>query len=201
MFTLLRRRRGPGVRPASVRKRERCRPGLESLEDRCLLTTGFVQTNLVSDIPGLARVTDPHLVNPWGLAVNPAPNGFMWVNDNGTGLSTLYDNQGNINSLVVTIPGPSSDPKATSAPTGIAFNGDNKHYCVTANGKTGSAAFLFATEDGTIAGWSPGVDLTHAILEDDNSDAGAVYKGLALGTDAAGDALVYAANFSGGRID
>jgi uncharacterized protein (TIGR03118 family) len=178
-----------------------CRPTLEGLEDRCLLATGFVQTNLVSDIPGLAAHTDSHLVNSWGLAVNPNPTtGFMWVADNGTGVSTLYDGMGNMNTLVVTVPPPASDPTATSAPTGVVFNGDSAHYMVTANGKTGSAAFLFATEDGTISGWSPTVDLTHAILGADNSGSDAVYKGLALGTSSQG-AMIYAANFRSGRID
>src|SRR5262249_24550681 len=115
--------------------------------------------------------------------------------------STLYDGNGNINSLVVTVPPPFSDPAATSSPTGIVFNADANHYMVSAGGKTGSAAFLFATEDGTISGWSPAVDRTHAILGADNSDNGAVYKGLAIGSDAKGDALIYAANFNSGHID
>jgi uncharacterized protein (TIGR03118 family) len=203
MRTWFRRLSKNGLRTTPAPKRRGCRPALEALEQRCLMASGFIQANLTSDIPGLARVTDPNLVNAWGLAVNPATNGFMWVNDNGTGLSTLYDNQGNINSLVVSVPGPSSDPGATSSPTGIVFNPDRSHYMVTENGKTGSAAFLFATEDGTISGWSPGVDLTHAVLGADNSDQGegAVYKGLALGTTAAGGAMIYAANFRTGHID
>src|ERR1041384_8256806 len=49
----------------------------------------YQQTNLVSDVSGLAPITDPHLVNPWGLA-RSATNPW-WVADNGTGLSTLYD--------------------------------------------------------------------------------------------------------------
>ena len=29
----------------------------------------FLQTNLVSDLPGLAKITDPDLVNPWGISL------------------------------------------------------------------------------------------------------------------------------------
>jgi hypothetical protein len=32
----------------------------------------FIQTNLVSDIPGLAAVTDANLVNPWGVSFGAA---------------------------------------------------------------------------------------------------------------------------------
>src|ERR1051325_11035903 len=63
----------------------------------------YQQTNLVSDIPGLAAHTDPNLVNPWGLARNST--GPWWVSDNGTGVSTLYDGGGSPLPLVVTIPG------------------------------------------------------------------------------------------------
>src|SRR6266481_3507682 len=78
----------------------------------------YVQTNLVSDVPGRAAVTDPNLVNAWGIdfsAGSPA-----WVADNGTGLSTLYTGTGSIVPLVVTIPSGSDNP---SAPTGLVFNG------------------------------------------------------------------------------
>jgi uncharacterized protein (TIGR03118 family) len=164
------------------------------------LAGAYLQTNLTSDLPGVAGHMDANLVNPWGLAVNPAPNGFMWVADNGTGLSTLYDGNGVANSLVVTIPPPASMPTATAAPTGIVFNGSSD-FMVTSGGKTGTAAFLFATEDGTISAWAPAVDLTHAILEVDNSAAGAVYKGLALGSNATNGSLLFAANFNAGTVD
>jgi uncharacterized protein (TIGR03118 family) len=175
----------------------RYRPRVESIEDRLLLSTVIVQTNLVSDVPNLARVTDPNLVNPWGIT--PNPSGPFWISDNGTGLSTLYDGEGQINPLVVTIPPPAGAPGA-AAPTGIVHNGSSD-FVVQENGVSGASAFIFATEDGTISGWSPGVDLTNAILAVDNSASGAVYKGLALGTDSAGDNLLYAANFHDGTID
>src|SRR5580698_9393029 len=80
----------------------------------------YTETDLVSDQAGVAAVTDPNLVNPWGLSVSPT--GPWWVSDNGSGLSTLYNGQGAVQSLVVTIPNSpgETDP---SAPTGTVFNG------------------------------------------------------------------------------
>src|SRR5262249_33235615 len=82
----------------------RFRPGLEALEDRRLLAGNVLQTNLVSDLPGVAANLDPHLVNPWGIS--ESPTGPFWISDNGTGVSTLYNTAGTPQSLVVNIPGP-----------------------------------------------------------------------------------------------
>jgi uncharacterized protein (TIGR03118 family) len=182
-------------------QRTRWRPVLEGLEIRQLLAGDFVQTNLVSDIPGLAQVTDPNLQNPWGIAASATSD--FWISDNASGVSTLYDGQGQPASLVVTIPPPMSLPADTlGTPTGTVFN-STSDFVVSANGNSGPALFLFATEDGVIAGWNPNVDPTHAILAVDNPDPvnGAVYKGLTSGTDAAGDNLLYAANFRAGTVD
>ncbi len=157
---------------------------------------------LVADIPPAPHI-DTHLVNPWGVAFNP--QGFVWVSDNGTGFATLYDGLGNpapaANPLIVQIP---AAPGSTEhgKPTGIVFNGGGG-FAVTSNGKTGNSAFIFATEDGLIAGWAPSVDMTHAIQAypkagDPPSDA--VYKGLAIATSAVGN-TIYAADFVGGKID
>src|SRR5262245_9140809 len=126
--------------------------------------------NLVSDVPGRAEHTDPNLVNAWGVAFNQF--GFVWVADNGTGVSSMYDGNGVPQSLVVSIPG--------GKPTGIVFNGSTTDFIVRQGTLSGAAAFLFATENGTIAAWAPAVDRTHAITVVDNSAAGAIYKGLAL---------------------
>jgi uncharacterized protein (TIGR03118 family) len=176
---------------------------LESLEERLALSNVFLQTNLVSDISGLALNTDSSLKNPWGLAASPT--GPWWVADNNAGVSTLYNGAGVKQTLAgassVLIPPPAgSDSTTLAAPTGLVFNGDGG-FTVAEDGKTGSAAFIFATEDGTIAGWSFGVDPSHAILEVDNSASGAVYKGLAMGTDRDGRHLLYATNFHDGTID
>src|SRR6266480_5140062 len=89
----------------------------------------YVQTNLVSDIPGLAATTDPNLVNAWGIAFSPTSP--VWINDNGTGLATLYTGSGSIVPLVVSIP-PPPGAQGPSAPTGMVFNG-NGGFTVTEN--------------------------------------------------------------------
>jgi uncharacterized protein (TIGR03118 family) len=161
--------------------------------------TGFYQqTNLVSDLPNIAQFQDPNLLNPWGLSHSPTSP--WWVSDNGAGVSTLYNGDGTARSLVVTIPPPAgSPPGTTSAPTGNVFNGTSG-FVVTEGGKSGPSFFIFATEDGTIAGWNPTVDMTHAVLAVDNSASGAIYKGLAIGSNGSG-AFIYATNFHAGTID
>jgi uncharacterized protein (TIGR03118 family) len=150
----------------------------------------YQQTNLVSDLAGTAKFTDPHLVNPWGLSASPRSP--WWVSDNGTGLSTLYAGTGAIQSLVVTIPAlpGSTDP---AAPTGTVFNGVATDFLV---GPGQPAHFLFATEEGTIAGWNSG---TSAVLKVNRSGS-AVYKGLSLAMHN-GAQLLYAANFQAGAVD
>lgn len=167
----------------------------------------YQQTNLVSDISGVAPIKDPNLVNPWGLS--RPPSGPWWVADNGTGVSTLYNGSGKrfpIGSpLVVKIPPPKGSPRGTTAaPTGNVFNPFNSTDTgafVVSNGTTSAPSiFIFDTEDGTISGWNPNVDPTHAILAVDNSASGAVYKGLAIASNGS-DEFLYAANFHAGTID
>lgn len=159
----------------------------------------YHQKNLVSDLPGVAKLQDPNLVNAWGLA--HSPTGPWQVSDNGTGLSTRYMSNGKGVPPVVTIPPPSSTPGATAAPTGTVFN-PTSAFVVTKGSVSGPSQFLFATEDGTISGWNPAVDATHAILAVDNANltSGPVYKGLALGHTSAGTFL-FAADFRLGTVD
>jgi uncharacterized protein (TIGR03118 family) len=175
-------------------------------------TRAYAQTNLVSDIPGLAAHTDPNLRNSWGTSTGPGLP--IWVSDNASGVTTLYDGQGNPqpgsgdNQLVVTIPAPpSAGPGAVGAPDGTVFNPTAGGFVVSKNGVSATARFLFATEDGTIAGWSPSVDPTRAVLAVDRStatdpagDVGALYKGLALVNTATGRFL-YATSFRFGTVD
>ncbi len=130
--------------------------------------------------------TDPDLVNGWGITASSTSP--WWVSDNGTMKSTLYNGAGVKLGLVVTIPG---------HPTGTVFNG-SADFQVKVDDTTGFRAsrFLFATDDGRIAGWN-GVG-TAAIQAAETPDA--VYLGLAIGNNGAGNHL-YAANFSGARID
>ena len=150
----------------------------------------YTQTNLVSDTPGLAKVTDPNLINPWGISFFPGST--FWIADNNSGVSTLYDAQGNIQTLTVRIPAPNG-VAGISAPTGNVANGTTG-FQITSGGSTGPSLFIFDTEDGTIAGWNG--NGTNAALAVDNSmgGAGAVYKGLALLTNGSNSFLL-AANF------
>ncbi len=150
----------------------------------------YLQTNLVSDVAGMAATTDPNLVNPWGLARSATSP--WWVADNGTGLSTLYNgNTGAPLSLVVTIPSPAG-VTGPAAPTGTVFNGTATDFLV---GPNQPAHFLFATEEGTISGWNSG---TSAVLE--ANPPGAVFKGLTLAQRNGANRL-YAADFGNGTVD
>ena len=163
----------------------------------------YRQHNLVSDGSVRADHTDANLVNAWGLQFNPT--GFWWVNDNGTGLSTLYDASGNANALVVSVP-PAAGEDPPSAPTGIVFNG-GAGFVVTDGTNSGPARFIFSTEDGTIAAWSPAVPppapSTHAftVVPASTEEATrAIYKGLAIGNNGNGD-FIYATDFHNAKID
>ncbi len=136
--------------------------------------TQYAQANLVSNVAGVAPVTDPNLVNAWGLS--RATNGAWWVSDNGTGLSTLYNGvTGAISPLVVKVPSGDLNLSPTGTPTGTIFNG-TKDFAVA---PSKPAIFLFATEDGTISGWNPGVLPTTAIVEV-NEHSASVFKGMTM---------------------
>jgi len=160
----------------------------------------YKRTDLVSD------ATDSDLVNAWGLTRSGGSP--FWVSDEGTGKSTLYNGAGQKLGLVVAIP-PAPNGVAQGTPTGTVFNitiGNPMPSFsvskVTASGTTsGTAVFLFDTLDGTISGWAPGVDFTHALIAVDRSKDGAVYTGLAITSDASGDFLYAADNGPNSRID
>ena len=156
----------------------------------------YHQTNLVSDLPGLAQLTDPGLVNPWGLAFSSTSP--AWVADNGTDSATLY--RGFVNGspivkvpLVVSIPG--------GAPTGQVFN-PTSGFVVRSGDSSGPALFIFDSEAGLVTGWNPGVPpppfSTQAQVGASVPDA--IYKGLAIASTPAGTFL-YAADFHHARID
>ena len=156
---------------------------------------GYVATSLVSDIEGAARRTDENLVNPWGIAVGST--GTIWVANNGTGTSTLYDFHGIPQSLIVNIPASASNDEGAN-PTGIVFN-DGPAFIVSNGTASGPAVFIFASEDGSISGWSPSVDATNAIIAVDDGAEGSVYKGAALGESSSGRRL-FVTNFSEAKV-
>jgi uncharacterized protein (TIGR03118 family) len=143
------------------------------------------QVNLVSDQSGVAKTTDPNLVNAWGLAFAPA--GRAWVASNGKGLVQIYDSTNKV-VLSVTIPPPHGATE--TSPTGQVFNATRAFR---------GDRFIIVTEDGTVTGWQPSTP-SHAFLRVDNSRSGAVYKGVALGT-LNGKSRLFATDFHNNKID
>jgi uncharacterized protein (TIGR03118 family) len=199
-----------GARTAApAARRSSRRPGLESLEDRSLMSAGFLQTNLVSDQPNQTSFTNPpdsNLINPWGLAYSPT--GVFWVADNHSGSATLYNSSGTAIPLVVNIPPASGSAAGTlGSPTGTVFNYSGSGFDVMVNGTPMPSSFLWATLDGTIAGWAGGPNGsgsnagTIASHPKTATFSGAVYTGLALDTDGIGRNLLYAADSAHDTID
>src|SRR5258706_13224597 len=88
----------------------------------------YTQTNLVSSTSGIAPVTDPQLINPWGLSRGSGSP--WWISDNATGFSTLYDGAGIKQSLIVTIPpaDPTNKNTPTGSPTGTISNASQPDF-------------------------------------------------------------------------
>ncbi len=196
MNTLLRNLR-KAFRSRQVRRR-RFAPTLDGLDPRCLLDAGigYVQTNLVSNVKGLARTTDRNLQNPWGVSQNT--EGQFRVADNATGESTEYSAAGSKIGKPITIPTP---PGVTppSAPNGNVFN-TTSGFVISHDGKSAPATVIFSSENGTIVGFNPAVDPKKGILEANLSKSGAVFKTLTAGS-VNGANYVYASDFHNGRVD
>jgi len=173
--------------------------------------SAFVQVNLVSNLPGVAPLTDADLVNAWGLAASPgtdqAPGSPLWVSDNGSDKATLYNNG---TAATVSKVGLTVDVTG-AAPTGQVFNTDtnpNDFVVTDASGHSGRALFIFDTENGTIDGWSPGVGVASGATPPSkvtevarDNGANAVYKGLAIAQASDGHTYLYATNFRSGRVE
>jgi uncharacterized protein (TIGR03118 family) len=160
-------------------------------------TQQYKQTNLVSNQLDVATNQDTDLVNAWGMSRSSGSP--WWLSDNGTGLSTLYDGSGNKQGLVVTIPTGDPTLSPTGTPTGTIYNGSSVDFLLAA-GKP--AVFLFATEDGTISGWNPGVNATNAVIEV-NEMSKSVFKGMAVAQvnyGATSTTYLYVADFRKGHI-
>src|SRR5437660_1511545 len=102
-------------KPVGKRTSRSCSLTLETLEDRCLLSATVLQTNLVSDLPGVAAFQDPNLVNPWGIS--ESSTGPFWISDNNAGVATVHGSAGTPLSLVVSMPSPGDLTGASGTPT------------------------------------------------------------------------------------
>jgi uncharacterized protein (TIGR03118 family) len=151
---------------------------------------GYVETKLVADTAGFgAAALDTNLKNPWGLAFGPTA--VLWVSNNHSGTSTLYDTTGATRPLVVAVP--TSGSASGGAPTGIVYN-PTSDFVVPGGTK---ALFILAGEDGVISAWNGG---SNATLVADRSANGAEYKGLALAANG-GANFLFATNFRHNAID
>ncbi|HEV8335001.1 MAG TPA: TIGR03118 family protein [Candidatus Polarisedimenticolia bacterium] len=157
----------------------------------------YLPTDLVSDQPGVAPILDTHLVNGWGIAVPPS-SGAFWVSSEGAGLSVLYSGDVGPNPLAkapleVSIPG--------GHPTGVVFNTivGVSDFVIASGSSAAPATFIFASLAGEVTGWSPAVSQTSAQLAFQATD-GAIYTGIALGNNGAGNFL-YLADFHNRKID
>jgi len=153
--------------------------------------SNYTQSNLVSDIPFPGSRIDPNLINAWGIAVTPT--GRFWISANHTGLSTIYDPDGNQVINPVTIPTVGNVPGGS--PTGVVFNPTS--FFKTPGGNAGR--FIFVGEDGIVSAWEPTLGSTAVVVSDQSSDE-SVYKGLELAQNG-DDYFLYAANFKQNRID
>jgi uncharacterized protein (TIGR03118 family) len=164
----------------------------------------YTQVNLVSNTSGVAAVTDPTLINPWGLSRSSSSP--WWISDNGAGLSTLFNGAGAKQSLIVTIPkaDPNNKTFPAGTPTGTIFNSVPTDFILPGGF---ASTFLFATIDGAIAGWNPNVAIApgakapsvNAVIAVKTTD-GSSYTGLTSAL-IDGKRYLYAANFNKGRVD
>jgi uncharacterized protein (TIGR03118 family) len=175
----------------------------------------YKQTNLVSNVQGIAPVLDANLKNPWGLTRSSGSP--WWVGNNNSGTSTLYDGSGNEKKAFpnpadpknpkdlvnfITIPAAPKTSPPVGTPTGVVFNGSPTDFLVAGPGT--AAIFMFATEDGTISAWNPGVNVGNSVIKVDHSDKGsadgAVYKGMTSG-EVNGNKFLYVTNFRSGKVE
>jgi len=161
-------------------------------------TAQYTRTNLTGDFQGEGNFVDPHLINAWGLVpVRSSITGSFWVTDEGTGFATVYLSNGQPVAPVVTIP--TASGQGIGLPAGEVAN-PSQSFKITKNNHTAPALMLFSTLDGTISGWNPQVDPTHAVIAVNNSSRGAIYSGLAIAFTSSGN-FIYAADASGNRVD
>jgi uncharacterized protein (TIGR03118 family) len=197
------KRSAPGARrrtPTSARERAGFRPRLEALEDRWV-PSGYQQINLAGYQAGFGHFTDPNL-NGWGMTSMP-DGSFVIANAFTTGLASFYDRSGHVLAQTITVPSSSVPtlfgvPGSPGHPTGVVYNTSKDDFMITnpQTGKSAPATLIFDTIDGTISGWNPKVDPTHAIVIKDTWADGdpAIYTGLDMAQNSQQQNVLYAAD-------
>jgi len=154
--------------------------------------SAFTKSNLVSSAAGMAVTTDVNLINPWGIVI--AAGAPAWIANNGSNTSTVYDGTGTKLAPHPAIP---TGMSGTGSPTGIVANGTTD-FVITKGVATAASQFIFAGENGIIAGWANVVDPANAIIKYDDPN-GAVFKGLAIANNGTANFL-YAADFHNNKV-
>jgi uncharacterized protein (TIGR03118 family) len=170
--------------------------GLSLLTANTASSAPYVQTDLVSDLPGLATITEPTLVNPWGIShTTTSP---FWISDQGTNFTNLWSVTGQTNVTKVTAVNPPTGnimipPGGVGAvgPTGQVANQNpsSSSFPVGDGGNGGSAHFIFANLNGTISAWDTGPTAFIQV-----TTPGANYSGLTINQ---AQTQLYAANQAG----
>jgi len=161
----------------------------------------FVQTNLVSNRSDVgAKLTDPNVKNPWGMA--SLLDGPLWVADNGGNAATVYILQNDVPQLEgAPVKLAAQDNPTAWAPTGLVVNPNPRQFRFEGDNKTKvGAVFVFASEDGRLVAWNPNANSDSGIANTVVTTPGAIYKGLALGTNSNG-AFLFATNFRAGTVE
>ena len=135
----------------------------------------YVQTNLVSNIEGMALITDPELVNPWDVNFPQQP----WIKSSRLRRRPRFG-RGHVvpdqprrqhrsceSSSPVTIPTVgSSEP---SGPTGVVQNTHPEEFLIPGpDGTHVPATYIFDTLQGTIGGYSVDANGDHRNLGRDH---------------------------------
>lgn len=157
--------------------------------------SAYRQTNLISDVPGLAPVLDPLMVNPWGLTVRGTSP--FWVANNGTSTTQLV--RGDVSGAPVTLnPSPQTINIPGGLPTGAVGNSTSDFQITPPGGGSPAAAnFIFDSITGNIVAWN---GASGATAQNQVSMPGHVWTGLAIGANGGGNRL-YAADFANNHID
>jgi uncharacterized protein (TIGR03118 family) len=176
------------------------------------MADGYRQVNLAANQQIYApQILDKNMKNAWGMAIRPAgAGGHFWISNTDTGTVSLYVGDVGDKKLyqddIQLITVPAAKRGKTGSPTGQVFNPKADEFIVTQDGITAGSKFIFASEDGVITAWTEektpnGVKRpSFASITVDQSNAGAIYKGLAISNRDHGN-YIYAADFANNRID